>query len=428
VRSGENGQKTMSIASNRLPTMCSKLKYCVEVEERNSFYFPSTSTTNFNSILLYTFPMKTYTGSLQKRGRRYYLVVHRDGRQRWFALKTDKLPVARMRAAKIAPADPNDETAWLKQLVREGEAARRKLVAAQAKQEITWENIGQICDGLGDMASSADSRYSHGRWLRILAKSVKKAVNNVPPGMLTKELADRVLRLISGKYLSAARMLTFYRKAWSRLHLDEDIWPMHMPTTADPSPKANEHYRRLAIEEVRRVHVHLTAVAPPLADMVLLGYSTGLRLSDVAELELSEIDGAFLRLCPNKTRRHKPQPLRIPLTPEAQAVVRRLVAAAVAQKQRFVFDKADRHRPSRRIAAAFRKCGVGRIENGRASFHSLRATFISRMDEAGIPPHVTDSITGHGGGGMHARYTQPSDAALMAAVVRSTDSLSRGDL
>lgn len=367
--------------------------------------------------------MKTYTGSLQKRGRRYYLVVHRLGHQRWFALKTDKLPVARMRAAKLAPADPDDETAWLKQLVREGEAARRKLVMAHARQEITWENVGRIYGERGDLVSSADSCYSHGRWLRILATAARKVAKGTSPGTLSKEGAEAILRKICARYLSAPRMLTFFRKAWRDLSLDDGIWPLHILTVADMAEKATEHYRRLTVEEVRRVHSHLTAVAPPLADMVLLGHSTGLRLSDVAELELSEIDGSFLRVCPNKTKLRKPQPLKIPLTPEAQAVIRRLVGAAIAQGRHFLFAEADRHRPSRRIARAFRKCGVGRIGNGRASFHSLRATFISLMDEAGIPPHVTDSITGHGGGGMHARYTQPGEAALMAAVVRALPKL-----
>ena len=70
-------------------------------------------------------------------------------------------------------------------------------------------------------------------------------------------------------------------------------------------------------------------------------------------------------------------------------------------------------------AAAFRSCGIFLHGNCRASFHSLRATFISMMDEAGIPPHITDAITGHSGGGMHSRYTQPTLAALMDAVTRA---------
>ena len=83
----------------------------------------------------YNAVMKTYTGSLQRRGRRYYLVIHQSGRQRWFALKTDKLPLARLRAAKLAPADPDEETAWLEQLVREGERARILLSRRRAQRE-----------------------------------------------------------------------------------------------------------------------------------------------------------------------------------------------------------------------------------------------------------------------------------------------------
>jgi len=65
-----------------------------------------------------------------------------------------------------------------------------------------------------------------------------------------------------------------------------------------------------------------------------------------------------------------------------------------------------------------------KLGEARASFHSLRATFISMMDEAGIPPHLTDAITGHGGGGMHARYTQPSLDALRAAMTKALPPIS----
>jgi len=51
--------------------------------------------------------------------------------------------------------------------------------------------------------------------------------------------------------------------------------------------------------------------------------------------------------------------------------------------------------------------------------NSLRATFISMMDEAGVSAHVTDAITGHAKQSMHARYTQPSGAALLEAVKKA---------
>lgn len=85
----------------------------------------------------------------------------------------------------------------------------------------------------------------------------------------------------------------------------------------------------------------------------------------------------------------------------------------------FLFPAAARKRPTKPLTAAFRAVGIVNKGPARASFHSLRATFISLMDEAGIPPHVTDAITGHAGGGMHARYTQPSAETLRRAVLRA---------
>ena len=366
----------------------------------------------------YNAAMKTYTGSLQRRGRRYYLVIHQNGRQRWFALKTDKLPLARMRAAKLAPADPDEETAWLEQLVREGERARVLLSRRRAQRELTWENLGSYW-AVPEDDRSGDNRRSHRRWLQLLAEAAANIHPSVSPGALCPEATGRIVTLLSETYLSARRMISFYRRVWKSLGLNPGVWSSPDGPRERSCRKVEEHYRRLSLEEVRRVYEGLSACQPELADMVLIGYSTGLRLSDVAELELSEVALSFLKVCPNKTRRTKPRTLRIPLTEEAQRAVLRLKLAAERSDERFLFSRGTRHRPSRRLTAAFAAAGVIKAGTGRASFHSLRATFISLMDDAGIPPHLTDSITGHIGGGMHARYTQPSDEALLAAVAKA---------
>ena len=184
--------------------------------------------------------------------------------------------------------------------------------------------------------------------------------------------------------------------------------------------RRHEHYRRLSLEEIRKVYTYLQNRNQDLADMLVIGYSTGLRLSDVAWLERSEIeaDGRFLRVVPNKTHLIKPIPLKIPLTDQARNLILRR-RTSPPDGDPYLFSDEARHRPSRKIAAAFKSCGIFMQGDGRASFHSLRATFISMMDEAGIPPHITDAITGHAGGGMHARYTQPSSEALLSAVARA---------
>lgn len=369
--------------------------------------------------------MNTHFGSLQKKGNRYYLVIRHDSRQQWIALRTGKLPLARFRAARIAPVDLDDEQSWLEHLVREGESARRQLVRLRAKCEVTWDNLFNYCNGTIDIGVSDENRASHGRWLRLLAHRAVVDKTCHTPGCLSSVMAKKIVKDLCRHYISAPRMVAYFRRVWSMVGLDQSIWPKPKVVVCVQNGMEHEHYRRLADAELAQIYVRASALSQPLADMFLLGYSTGLRLSDVAELEMSEISLPFLRVCPNKTRRSKPFPLKIPLTAEAQNVVDRLRQAAVERGRRYLFDDAFRSRPSRKFAAIFRSCGVVKSGSARASFHSLRATFISLMDDAGIPPHITDSITGHGGGGMHARYTQPSDGALMAAVSRAIRPLCR---
>lgn len=367
--------------------------------------------------------MNTYTGSLQRKGRRYYLVLTTRKKQKWVTLKTARLGIARRRAAEIAPPDAANESDWLRQLVRLGEAARRRLDRLSAQASVSWRQLWTAFRARSPVPISDTSAASYSRWLAILAEA---APTRQPPGALTEEDARRIVADLRARYVSAPRMVLFYRRAWRILGLDESVWPTGPDgARACESGRAHEFYRRLTTEEVRRVFRHLASrpdepLASAYADMVVLGYCTGLRLSDVAELEREEVspDGRFLALMPNKTRRSRRRLVRIPLVGRAQACVRRLLAAADGEAA-FLFPERARRRPTKAICRAFRACGVLKRGNGRAGFHSLRATFISLMDEAGVPPHVTDAITGHAGGGMHARYSQPSDAALREAVARA---------
>ena len=378
--------------------------------------------------------MNTYMGSIQRKGRRYYLVVSLRHRQKWLALRTDKLSLARARAAELAPRDPSDDTPWLRQLVQLGDLARAELVRRRIATDLSWDNLWLRFLAAARPAIPVASQPSYRRWLQLLAQTAKAAC----PAALSATDAARILTRLRATHLSAGRMALFYRRVWRTLLLDDAIW--HDAARA-PQPKAepakrHEFYRRLSVDEVRRVIGFLSdaalredpsrpSVRQALADMVTIGFYTGLRLSDVAELERAEIssDGRFFHIQPNKVRHSKARVLTIPLVLGAYASVQRRLLIIRNSKgegeRRFLFTEITNRRPSRMLCAAFRACGVLRQGNGRASFHSLRATFISMMDEAGIPPHITDAITGHAGGGMHARYSQPTPAALLRAVTRA---------
>ena len=369
-------------------------------------------------------------GAIQRKGKRFYFVTRKGGRQKWISLKTDNLSTATVRARELL-VPTTDETEWLHHLSRIGRLADRRLVRQGRKDSIGWDSLLDAYIERSAVKCDKSGKSTFGRWMQIL----KERVGDVAPGEIAAAEAQKAMSMIAEEYISCRRMLGFFRNCWQSLGLDASIWEMDaaMRRHVNESGKSREFYRRFTMEEVRKVYWGLRENSADLSDMVAIGYLTGLRLSDVVELDTGEVsgDGMTLRIVPNKTRKRKSKPLTIPLVYEAaETIARRIAAVSSADSGapapfgvnlenggRYLFSQENRRRPSRGLCAAFLKCGI--VKNGcaRASFHSLRATFISMMDEAGVSPHLTDAITGHGGGGMHARYTQPSTAALRNALL-----------
>ena len=372
--------------------------------------------------------MKLGSGSLQRKRRRWYWVAKVNGRQKWLPLKTEDIALARLRARKFAATirsdDAASEIAWLEQLVRVGDEARARLAQLRTGDDLAQRDLWSVFLARTPKPIPSASRENYRHWLDLLASDKRMA----SPAALTADTARQIASDLRSRYVSADRMIAFFRRVWRVLGLDAAIWngAGASDATTDASPDradAHEFYRRLSHDEVERLLAYLKKRAASddaaYSDMIVIGYYTGLRLSDVAELNRDEIsdDVRFLSLQPNKTRHHRHRFVRIPLVGLARVRVRARLIDIDADG--YLFSKRTRRRPSCALGRIFRASGVVKQGNGRASFHSLRATFISLMDEAGVPPHVTDAITGHAGGGMHARYTQPSDAALADAVTRA---------
>ncbi len=362
--------------------------------------------------------MKLGCGSLQRKRRRWYWVAKVNGRQKWLPLKTEDAALARLRARKFAESltgDDVNEVAWLEQLVRLGDEARARLAQLRTGDDLAQRDLWSVFLARTPKPIPSASRENYKHWLDVLASDKRVRA----PAALTADAARQIASDLRSRYVSADRMIAFFRRVWRVLGLDAAIWN----GAAEESADAHEYYRRLSHDEVERLLAYLAKRAASddaaYSDMIVIGYYTGLRLSDVAELNRDEVsdDVCFLSLQPNKTRHHRHRLVRIPLVGLARVRVRaRLI---IMDADGYLFPSHTRRRPSCALGRIFRASGVVKQGNRRASFHSLRATFISLMDEAGVPPHVTDAITGHAGGGMHARYTQPSDAALTDAVTRA---------
>ncbi|MBQ9431855.1 MAG: tyrosine-type recombinase/integrase [Kiritimatiellae bacterium] len=354
--------------------------------------------------------MRISKGSIQRKNRRYYLVTRIAGKQKWLSLKTDSLPTAKARVAKLManPLPDESEHGWLEWLGKVGESATRQLRELKAATVFSWENLHNVfMEAVKNDPPSATAAVTQKRWLDILRQEAEK-IRAANPVSLTAGQAEDITGEIRTRYVSAPRMVSHYRRVWRKLGLPDGVWPRTRVSSSLP----RQRYRRLSLAEVRRLLDNLRGDA--LEEAVIIGYYTGLRRSDIIQLEVSELSPSrdFLYIVPNKTRMRKHTPIHVPLIREARQIVRKRAENAA----RWLFPELVNRKVNRRLSAAFRQAGVLSNVSGRASFHSLRATFISMMDEGGVAPYITDAITGHAAGGMHARYTQPTDKALLDAV------------
>ena len=208
--------------------------------------------------------------------------------------------------------------------------------------------------------------------------------------------------------------------------------------------------RELTIEELQRV---CTAAEGELKLVLAIGIYSGLRLGDAATLRWDEVDlvRGEIRRIPNKTARHNPKPVHIPL----HISLATLLAEIPARKRRgFVLPAmAEKYQGKRdqvtdMIQRHFFNCGIAchapgtgwqivMEEDGQprmtdsgnvllaktnkpavlqVGFHSLRHSFVSLCRAADVPLSVVEAIVGHSSPAMTRHYTHTGESAARLAV------------
>jgi integrase len=157
---------------------------------------------------------------------------------------------------------------------------------------------------------------------------------------------------------------------------------------------------------------------------ILLGYYTGARLGDVANMRWDAIDwgNKTVRFTPSKTKKAVTIPLHRDLERELlknPGIGRAPMFPSLAGK-----GTGGKHGLSGRFAAIMKKAGIEgkrtQASGGRTlsslSFHSLRHSFNSAMANAGISQEVRQKLTGHTSAETNKVYTHHELEALRAAV------------
>ena len=193
-----------------------------------------------------------------------------------------------------------------------------------------------------------------------------------------------------------------------KIHDVNNVWDLLPNKEGDSKP-----YRSLSIKEIRSILANSEGF---WHYATIISYHTGLRLKDIALLKWSDVKirKEVIEKKPEKTKRYK-RSVYIHLHTE-------VIKAIKAQKKenKFVFPDAAKLYGSGKFNSHFPKilaeCKIKDNKRGKASFHSLRASFITKCEEQGVDRKVIQGIVGHKSPAMTEHY---SDDLESGKVIKS---------
>lgn len=154
------------------------------------------------------------------------------------------------------------------------------------------------------------------------------------------------------------------------------------------------------------------AAREPWKTAMLISWHTGMRKSDCFTLRWIDIHSDYIEKIPQKTSRFK-RSVYIPLHPELKSHLEKFCPTNKRKPSEMVFSeyfpngyKEMPGNEQRYIMNLFSSCEVESDKNGKASFHSIRASFVTRCEQAGIPRSAIRSMVGHTTDTMTDTYSQ----------------------
>lgn len=344
----------------------------------------------------------------------FYLRYEIGGLRHTIRLGTKDYKRARTLADEhLGRIDRSDREAYLRSLVTLGKLAEAELAGrSQNRLMVATNKLWQLYEASRrrPQSGAVTMQGYRGHVNRFAAWAGSRAGN---AAAISAGHAEQYVKHLEGEGITPYTI----RKHIATL---ARVWRVLMPETANPwtglAPAGQDRrtpYRRLGLDELRALDARAREAGDEEHLLVLLGYYTGMRIADAATLDAGAYTArkGTLTLVPAKTAKRKPAPIVIPVMAELAEAMQRAPREGPLMPRICVQQSGRGDELSKRMARMIREAGEGDTQAGKASFHSLRATFVSMMDEAGAPQAVTDSITGHAPQTMHARYSHPDTEA-----------------
>lgn len=177
--------------------------------------------------------------------------------------------------------------------------------------------------------------------------------------------------------------------------------------------KSVEHFRPLTADEFRRI---FAAAAEPWKTAALISWHTALRRETCFRLAWSNIDESdrSITITPGKTARFG-RAVYIPIHPELWAHLQSLPRPAAADvpilSQWAAHKRYGEYTNMDYFGGLLAALNIRDTSEGSAGFHSLRVSFVTRCDEAGIARRATRGVAGHTTDDMTDLYSHDRETA-----------------
>jgi integrase len=369
---------------------------------------------------------------VKKTGSRYWFAAYRDFHGKQHRHSTEQTD--RKKAQRIA--DHYEDLAQRRLKANRVRETTNELIRQFYGEDVPSATVRKFCDDWLAEKKAQVSPFTHVTY----EKSVKKLMNYLGPAA-EADIADvrkativgfrnEVMQSVSAKTANFDLKLvrSIFRAAKGGGYLVEDPAEFVESVRRETGGVTR---RGFTLGELRAV---LAAADGEWRSMILFGFYTGQRLSDIAALTWSNIDleRNEIRLVTRKTGKSLTIPIAdalrthivsLPAGDDPAQAVHRHAFREVSSKTRnasrlsreFVtlLISVGIHKPlsQRRTGKGFRS----RRGPSELSFHSLRHTAVSLLKDAGVPQAVVQELIGHDSAQMSQQYTHVGIEALQKA-------------
>ena len=410
---------------------------------------PQTSNTNRS-------PLKPLRGSLFKRKGGKYLPVWSqieapfwfeirlpggNGRVRRIALHTTDPSLALLRADELVfKSRQFAEEAMIRLFAPSKGGHALRSPCEEGRTEFGQSSLLRI--PLQTLWETVKTRYaarvkSLETYRQQTVKFVKYALN---AGLryadeVSRPFAEDYARWLFPRVTTADKHIGCLRREWQLIFPDAPANPWNLSIRLQKKEKARAmNYRAITLNEIRRVrqtiarlqldktplgcrgHLLDNVLLTDMADALVFSYHYGLRIGSVGVIRWEDFNLA------DKTWSHRPPKTSratlgndYPILPEIAAILARRRTAVGDHPLGLLFPAFARtHSVAEQlfnlsIKAVFKLARVlDSPLKGRASWHSLRATFITRLTENGCPQAIVKELAQHVRADVTQRYVHIS--------------------